>query len=105
MPHLEAILLLCSTGTEWTATDLAERLFIAEKKGGEILSDLYTAGFVVKKGENAFYYDPPSPVLRETLGELSQLYPRHVVQISHFIHMKVDKQARTFGDAFKWRKE
>lgn len=103
VPHLEAILLLRNLDTEWTASGIAQRLFISEKKAGEILDDLCTAGFAGKKDGNAYHYDPQSPGLRETLDELNQVYPRHVVEISRFIHSKTDQQAKTFGDAFKWR--
>ncbi len=105
VPHLEAILLLCTSVAEWTAAHLAQRLFITEKKAGDVLSDLCAAGFASKSDTDLFRYDPASPDLREMVDELDEIYPRQLVQVSRFIHMKTYKQAQAFGDAFKWRKE
>ena len=104
VPHLEATLLVLNSSAEWTPAGIAQRLFIPEKRAVEILSDLCTAGFVAKTGDT-FRFDPVSPKLRELLEELNQIYPRHLVQISSLLHTKTDKQAQTFGDAFKFRKE
>ncbi len=105
VPHLEAILLLRDSNAPWTAAGMAQSLFIPEKKASEVLADLCKAGFAHQDDDGTFRYHPISPKLRETLDELSQIYPRHLVQISHLIHAKIDRQAQSFGDAFKWKKE
>lgn len=104
VPHLEAVLLLLNSAAEWSVAGVAQRLFVSEKKAADILADLCITGFISKK-DGAFRFDPASPKLRETLEELNKLYPRHLVEISRLLHTKMDKQAQTFGDAFKWRKE
>ncbi len=84
---------------------IAERLFISEKRAGEVLADLCRAGFACKQDDGAYRYQPVSPEARQIIDELDQIYPRRLVEITQLIHAKIDKQAQTFGDAFKWRKE
>ena len=105
VPHLEAILLLRGSEGPWTAANMAKSLFITERKAEEILADLCKAGFSSVDESGTFRYDPISEKLRETMDELSQIYPKNLVQVSHLIHGKLDRQAKSFGDAFKWKKD
>lgn len=105
VPHLEAILLLRSSPSDWPVGYIAQRLFIPEKRAIEILENLCRAGFVSRTAEDLFVYNPTSDQMREAVEELNRIYPRNVVAISKFIHAKTDKQAQSFGDAFRFRKD
>jgi hypothetical protein len=105
VPHLEAILLLRNSPVPCTAAGVARTLYISETRAGEILAELCNAGFALRGEGDAYRYEPVSPELRGTLDELSEIYPRQIVRVSQLIHAKIDKQAQTFGDAFKWKKE
>lgn len=106
IPHLEAILLLrYNPKTEWDDRTLAQRLFITEKKAGELLTDLHKAGFlsVKKTDQPVFWYNPVSPDLREIMDKLSEIYSRNLIEVTHLIHSKINKHAQQFGDAFRWQ--
>lgn len=108
VPHLEAVLLLrYDPDVEWDARMMAQRLYISEKKTGELLADLCSAGFAaVKEGMDVLYcYQPISADLKETINQLAEIYADHLIEVTHLIHSKTGKQAQQFGDAFKWQKE
>ena len=107
VPHLEALLLFrLGTEAEWDAKIMAQRLYIAEKRATEILEDLYSAGFVARQGNapHSYRYEPTSVELKEMIESLADIYAKNLLEVTHLIHSKIDKQAREFGDAFKWRK-
>ncbi|HTL71321.1 MAG TPA: hypothetical protein VL404_08540 [Candidatus Eisenbacteria bacterium] len=106
VPHLEAILLLrADPQIGWTAKEIAQNLFVAEKKACELLEDLAKAGFASAKEEALYFYDPASPKLKDMVDELAELYPRNLIEITNLIHSNISKQAQKFGDAFKWQGE
>jgi hypothetical protein len=109
VPHLEAVLLLSyDAGIEWDAKMMSQRLYLAEKKAAELLSDLAIAGFAIAKGDegNPLYsYHPATPELREALAQLNQVYAKNLIEVTNLIHSKISKQAQKFGDAFKWKNE
>ncbi len=110
VPHLEALLLLRNGEKEcWTTTELAQRLYIGEKVAATLLTDLAQAGIVVVRkseaSQAAHCYDPSSPSLRSMIDRLAELYARHLLEITHLIHSRLDRKAHQFADAFKWRKD
>lgn len=105
VPHFEAILLFLHQ-PEWNVKELSQQLFIAEKRAEELLVDLCEAGFIKFQREAASYeYHPSSAGLKEMLECLPKVYAEHMVEVHHLIHSKTHKQARQFGDAFKWNPE
>ncbi len=105
VPHLEALLLLRTAAPQaWGPVQVAERLYIAETAASALLRDLCAANML---GEQAgmFSYQPSTALLRETIDQLADLYPRNLVAITHLIHSRIDRQAQHFADAFRWRKD
>ena len=105
IPHLEALLLLRASETqEWPATRVAKRLYVVEAAAQALLDDLSALG-MLERGPGGFTYRPASPQLRATIDELAELYSRRLVDITHLIHSRLDRQAQHFADAFRWRKD
>ena len=108
VPHLEALLLLRGAGEAWDNAVLAERLYIGEKAAA-LMEELCRAGMcAVEKSEAnlpRYRYHPSSDFLRTTIDSLAEFYARHLVEITHLIHSRLDRKAQQFADAFKWRKD
>ena|ERR1041385_810047 len=106
--HLEAMLLLrYDPQKEWDNKMMAQWLFVGEKRAAHLLADLCAAGVaILKEGSKVFYrYHPISMELKETIDQLSEIYAKNLIEVTHLIHAKTDKQAQEFGDAFKWKDE
>lgn len=110
VPHLEALLLLrAGAAQDWLSSAVAERLYIGEKVAMHLLDDLTRAGMTAlagkRDGQFVYRYAPASPALGATIDQLADLYTRHLLDITHLIHSKMDRKAQQFADAFKWRKD
>jgi hypothetical protein len=107
VPYLEALLLLHSeSGTLWTSSALAKRLYISDKQSHQLLEQLCDAHIAKAKDDaQHFSYSPASDDLRGLIGQLSILYSKDLLEITHLIHSKTDRKAQQFADAFKLRKD
>lgn len=105
IPYLEALLLLHSEPEmPWTSESLAKRLYISSQKSEELLSQLTHAGVAKSAAEsNEFFYAPEFAEQRQIIEELSKLYSKNLLEITHLIHSKIDRSAQRFADAFKLR--
>jgi hypothetical protein len=102
VPHLEAILLLrYDLQKSWDAKVIAQTLYISEKKACDVLDDLCASRLIVKEVDT-YHYNPSSPDIKKTLDELADIYAKNLIEVTHLIHAKTDRQAQQFGDAFKW---
>ena len=105
VPHLEALLLLRAAEPEvWPGARVAERLYIGEVATLKLLDELCGAHMLGRQGDG-YLYQPHSERLRATIDELADVYARHLVEITHLIHSRIDRQAQHFADAFRWRKD
>jgi hypothetical protein len=103
VPYLEAVLLLrAEPQHEWDAGQLARRLYVPERTAAELLAQLRDNG--VAAGESAVRY-APVPELGELLDRLAQAYATDLVTVSSLIHSRIDRRARQFADAFRFRKD
>ncbi len=106
VPYLEAVLLLrAEPAREWNAADVARRLYLPESRATELLLQLASAGVAVSGVAGACRYGPAAAELREMLDRLAAEYASDLVGVSDLIHSGVDKKARQFADAFRWRKD
>ena len=109
VPFLEALLLMrAAPAAAWRRETLARRLYVREKTADGLLADLCAAGMAVRcldGGADAYRYAPADPGLRERIDRLADLYATHLVEVTHLIHASLDRKARQFADAFKWRKD
>jgi hypothetical protein len=106
VPYLEAVLLLrAEPHRQWTAGDVARRLYLPEAQAGGLLQDLQSAGVAAADAQGAMRYAPVSDELAAVLDELAAQYSAHLVVITDLIHSRTDKKARQFADAFRFRKD
>lgn len=109
VPHLEALLLLRGAAEPWDSAVLAERLYVSEKAALGLVHDLCRDGMCAMvrddTGTLRCRYQPTSEFLSSTIDSLADFYARHLVDITHLIHSRVDRKAQQFADAFKWRKD
>ena len=104
VPYLEAVLLLrAEPAREWSAADVARRLYLPETRAAELLQQLASAG-VASGAVDAYRYQPAAAELRDMLDRLAAQYAADLVGVSDLIHSG-DKKARQFADAFRWRKD
>lgn len=109
VPHLEALLLLRGAEAQaWSAGRLAERLYVGEPVAQGLLDDLCKARMVVQRDAPAatlYAYQPQGDTLRGAIDALADAYARNLVEVTHLIHSRLDRQAQHFADAFRWRKD
>lgn len=108
VPHLEAILLFRSQPAfPWEIGQLARRLYIPEKRAGELVRDLVSGGIVIQADQapERFQYQPDTPELMATLDQLASIYSSHLVEVTNLIHSRINRKAQQFADAFKWKDE
>lgn len=104
VPYLEAILLLRSEPDKaWDAAQLARRLYVPEKTGTELLSQLRDSGIAGVQGGSVRY--APTAELTEVLDRVAAAYAADLVAVTDLIHSRIDRRAQQFADAFRFRKE
>lgn len=105
VPHLEALLLLRAAEPDvWSGERVAERLYTTSAAAFKLLDDLCQARMIERR-DAGYTYRPHSQGLRDTIDELADVYARNLVEVTHLIHSRIDRQAQHFADAFRWRKD
>jgi hypothetical protein len=106
--QLEALLLLRDhAGSEWSALDVARRLYVSEQQISGILSRLAEDRLIEwsDKAAGRVVYRPGSGALAEAVDGVAEAYRRHLVPITNLVHGKVQTRVQKFADAFRLRKE
>jgi hypothetical protein len=86
--ELEGLLLVrASRAQRWSATTLADRLYITDDQARRVLEALHRRAFMSRTGE-AFEYAPASETLRRDVDALAAAYPRFLIAITDVIHAK-----------------
>ena len=102
--HLEALLLLRSTGAAWSMRQLGARLYVPDIVAERLADDLQVQGLTVRLGDNVQYM-PTTDRLAQIVDELATSYTRSLVEVSQLIHSVTDRKARHFADAFLVRQD
>jgi Mn-dependent DtxR family transcriptional regulator len=106
VPYLEALLLLRERAAHaWSGAELAQRLYMDERGARQLLEKLRAAGIAQPEGKTHYRYAPKTAQLAELLDRLARVYAAHLVDVSTLIHLRPNKKAQLFADAFVWRKE
>jgi hypothetical protein len=106
VPYLEAVLLLrAAPGDAWDAARLARRLYVPERRGVELLSQLRESGIAVEAGEAGAVRYGPEPELATLVDRVAEAYAFDLVGVSSLIHSRIDRRAQQFADAFRFRKD
>lgn len=104
VPELEAVLLL-RRGKDrlWTASDAAKLLYVSVPVASYVLDLLTGRGFFAHLTEG-YRYQPATPELDSTVGELATTYAQHLVTITNLIHSKpTAKSVEQLAEAFRLR--
>jgi Mn-dependent DtxR family transcriptional regulator len=102
--HLEALLLLRSTGAAWPIEQLSARLYVSLPYATQLVDDLQERGLAVHLGENAQYL-PKTERAARAVDELATTYGRSLIEVTQLIHSVNERKARRFADAFLMRKD
>ncbi|HET7843006.1 MAG TPA: hypothetical protein VFL14_02570 [Xanthomonadales bacterium] len=103
VPHLEALLLLRAQPREWSGHEVGARLYISPERAESVLSELASCG-LLRATDGGFAYRPDDTTTAPLVDELAEVYARHVVDVTSFIHSRTDRAAQQFADAFLLRK-
>jgi predicted ArsR family transcriptional regulator len=108
VPHLEALLLLYdSTPREWTAQEVAVRVYVPEDHARFILQDLIRQRLVTDGAEGGehYRYDIAWDVTGSTMRKVAEAYRKHLVRVANLIHSKASAAVRDFARAFQFKKK
>jgi hypothetical protein len=101
--QLEALLLLRADPERlWDAAAAAQRLYIGEREGQEILARLCAEG-LISRSDNGYRYAPAADKAA-LIDRLAGTYARHLIPITNIIHQRPGR-IRQFADAFKLKRE
>jgi hypothetical protein len=107
VPHLEAVLLIWQSGSaDWSAPNLASRIYVSLQQAGGILEDLRRRGFLIQdppdSGPYAFVSDSDK---RQMVQRVADTYRRNLVVVTRIIHSKGSASVREFARAFQIKKD
>jgi hypothetical protein len=108
VPELEALMLLWqSRPAEWTAAELAKRLYIVPEQAEVIFADLARKSLVVHVPDRprSYRYEQGSAEQDELMARTEAVYRKQIVRISSLIHSKPSSAVRDFARAFRFTKE
>lgn len=106
--QLEGLLLLRNDPqVEWSASALAQRLYIGEAETAQLLGQLEFRDILCSRGGRtpSYRYHPKTRELDALIGRLAELYARYLVPITHIVHSKPKTRIQEFSDAFWLRKD
>lgn len=102
--ELEALLLLQKhQGQTWTSGRVADRLYVTEPAAMEILTRLATESLCAVEGAG-FRFAPASAQEAALVGQLADVYARHLIPVTRIIHSK-PARIQKFADAFRFRND
>ncbi|MCU1287958.1 MAG: hypothetical protein JWN60_187 [Acidobacteria bacterium] len=105
--ELEGLLLLSrNPETNWTLEALAQRLYTSQQQTEDVLSHLYSLGFVaIEDGRTPVYrYHTSSPAMAQIVDRVAETYSKYLVPVTNLIHSKPQTKVQQFADAFNLRK-
>jgi hypothetical protein len=88
----------------WTIDELAKELRASTHVVTRVMPGMTSAGLVTG-GEGAYRYSPIRPELDDTVERLEAVYKQLPVTIVRHIALAAHREAQSFADAFKFRKD
>jgi Mn-dependent DtxR family transcriptional regulator len=107
VPHIEALMLARASAPErWTVEGAARRLYIQPVTVRSVMADLCRSGMLLRdEAQDAWYYQRQATQLCDLVERLADLYASHLVEVTGLIHLKLDRKAQQFANAFNRRKD
>jgi hypothetical protein len=101
--QLEALLLLrANAGRQWDAGAVAQRLYVGQHEGQDILTRLSAQGLI--SHQDGSYSYGPAPDTAALIDRLALVYARHLIPITSIIHQRPGR-IQEFADAFKLKRK
>lgn len=108
VPYLEALLIVRNQPDRlWDAAEIAPHLYVSEATAQTLLDALYKNGALIidTRAPDKFRYQPKTQEMGRLIEQLANVYPHHLIEITHLIHAKLNKKAHKFANAFVWGKD
>lgn len=102
--EMEMLLLLrANPAAQWTADEIARRIYAAEPTVAKALERMCGEGFLTCT-DGLYCYDVRDSARRDLVDRMAGLYVTHLIPVTNIIHDR-DRHLREFSDAFKLKKE
>lgn len=91
---------------EWSADDIATRIYVATPSAAAVLHALRVHGLVTADESGArFRFSPASEEERRAILETAVAYRTHLIPITTLIHKKASGSVQEFARAFSLKKD
>ena len=106
VPHLETLMLLWREQERaFPVEEIAGRLYVGAGVARGLAEDLLQAELLASDdGGASFRARTEPPELGGLLDELDRTYARQVRAVAELIHSNLGRKAKSFANAFYWRK-
>jgi DNA-binding MarR family transcriptional regulator len=106
VPHLETLMLLWREQERaFPVEEIASRLYVNISVAKALTDELVRAELLVSEDAGARYRARTEPAeLKTLLDELDRTYARQVRAVAELIHSNLGRKAKSFANAFYWRK-
>lgn len=102
--QIEALLLMRSSSQEqWSAAQIASRLYISETDAADAL-DRLCATDLLRSGDGTYQLAGIPPQQAALIDQLLAVYRQHLIPVTNLVHSK-SRQIGSFADAFRFRKD
>ena len=106
VPHLETLMLLWREQERaFPVEEIASRLYVGVGVAKGLVDELLQAELIASgDGGTRFRARTDPAELRVLLDELDRTYARQVRAVAELIHSNLGRKAKSFANAFYWRK-
>jgi DNA-binding MarR family transcriptional regulator len=106
VPHLETLMLLWREQERaFPVEEIASRLYVSAGVAKGLADELVQAELLASEEAGARYRARTEPAeLKVLLEELDRTYARQVRAVAELIHSNLGRKAKSFANAFYWRK-
>lgn len=106
VPHLETLMLLWREQERaFPVEEIASRLYVGVGVAKGLVDELLQAELIASgDGGTRFRARTDPAELRALLDELDRTYARQVRAVAELIHSNLGRKAKSFANAFYWRK-
>ncbi len=102
--QIEALLLVRSNPQEeWTAAQIAARLYVSEAEAADALDRLCVAD-LLRSVDGRYRLDGIPPQHAALIEQLLAVYTKHLIPVTDIVHSK-PRRIGSFADAFRFRKD
>lgn len=102
--QIEALLLIRSDSQkEWSAAQIAARLYVSEAEAADALDHLCAAD-LLRSIDGKYRLDGIPPQHAALIDQLLAVYTQHLIPVTDIVHSK-PRRIGSFADAFRFRKD